>query len=64
MFIFVPLNCRYIDSAGLSGPLPSSLSKLTRMKTLYAYKRCFVDGTFPCHSIISVILLCVQVGFR
>ena len=45
VLIFVSLNCRYIDSAGLSGPLPSSLSRLTRMKTLYAYKRCFLDCT-------------------
>jgi hypothetical protein len=40
-FISISLNCRYIDSAGLSGPLPSSFSRLTRMKTLYAYKSCF-----------------------
>jgi hypothetical protein len=42
-FIFLlSLNCRYIDSAGLSGPLPSSFSRLTRMKTLYAYKNMFL----------------------
>jgi hypothetical protein len=33
MFIF--LDCSYIDSAGLSGPLPASFTKLTRMKNLY-----------------------------
>ena len=32
--VSVLLNYRYIDSAGLSGPLPSSLSELTKMKTL------------------------------
>jgi len=35
-YIFSSLNCRYIDSAGLSGPIPSSFSKLTNMKLLVA----------------------------
>jgi len=34
--IFLSINHRYIDSAGLSGPLPSSFSKLTRMRVLWA----------------------------
>jgi hypothetical protein len=47
---YVSLNCRYIDSAGLSGPLPSTFSRLTRMTKLYAYKRCFVEDVVPWHS--------------
>jgi hypothetical protein len=35
---------RYIDSAGLSGSLPSSYSKLTRMKVLYVDKRCLISS--------------------
>ena len=38
-YIFSSLNCRYIDSAGLSGPIPSSFSKLTNMKLLYVQIR-------------------------
>ena len=59
LFICISLNCRYIDSAGLSGPLPSSFSGLTRMTMLYAYKRCFVNNVIPCDSILYVIFLCL-----
>lgn len=59
IFISISLNCRYIDSAGLSGPLPSSFSRLTRMKTLYAYKSCFVENVVPCNSILYFIFWCL-----
>jgi hypothetical protein len=45
---FISYCRRYIDSSGLSGPLPSSFSKLTSMKVLYVDKRC---------SIISFIFI-------
>lgn len=48
-------NDRYIDSAGLSGPLPSSFSKLTRIIALYVYKTCFVSN---CFVILLNLILC------
>uniref|UniRef100_A0A0D9ZQP6 non-specific serine/threonine protein kinase n=1 Tax=Oryza glumipatula TaxID=40148 RepID=A0A0D9ZQP6_9ORYZ len=39
-------SVEYIDSAGLSGPLPSSFSKLTRMQTLWASDNDFT-GQIP-----------------
>ena len=59
VLIFVSLNCRYIDSAGLSGPLPSSFSRLTRMKILYAYKICYVEEVVPCNSNLIFFIFLV-----
>jgi hypothetical protein len=53
--ISVFLDNRYIDSAGFTGPLPSSLSKLTNMRTLYAYSLRVVD-IIMFHTIQSYVL--------
>ena len=58
-YSYLLINCRYIDSAGLSGPLPSSFSRLTRMKILYAYKRCYVEEVVPCNSNLIFYFSCV-----